>query len=130
MQVKAESNNWYVSNYSCDRRNGKNIKFAIEISTEKGSFVVTEDGYYGNSKLYFGPLKSFYGIVKMKHSDKYVAIIDGKESDEYNSIGRLVFSSSGDRYGFVARRENGKYVAVIDGKESKEYDKIENKWGC
>jgi hypothetical protein len=54
---------------------------------------------------------------------KYIAVIDGKESEEYDDIYNLSFSPDSKRFAFIARKEN-KSFAIVDGVKSKEYSVI------
>ncbi|MFN7181475.1 MAG: WD40 repeat domain-containing protein, partial [Planctomycetota bacterium] len=58
-----------------------------------------------------------------KKDSKYVAVIDNRESKEYDKVWMVSFSPDGKRAGFLAKKGN-KYVVVVDGKESDEYDRI------
>ncbi|MFN7182073.1 MAG: TolB family protein, partial [Planctomycetota bacterium] len=56
---------------------------------------------------------------------KEVAVIDGVESKEYDSVRNFTFSPDGKRVAFKAQKGQKK-VAVIDGVESQEYDEVWN----
>jgi hypothetical protein len=62
---------------------------------------------------------SRYGFEARK-GNKWVVVIDGQESKEYDWVAYLTFSPDGSRYGFVAERLK-KRIVVIDGQESKGY---------
>jgi len=56
-----------------------------------------------------------YGFIARKRN-KYVAVIDGEESKEYDYVKNLTFSPDGSRYGFIAE-EGGIEIVIVDGEK-------------
>jgi hypothetical protein len=78
--------------------------------------------YWVTSGITFSPDSRRTGYI-VQNEKKWIAVIDGKESDEYDEINNIAFSADSKKAGFTARRNN-KWFVVVDGNEWGPYDKI------
>ena len=62
-------------------------------------------------------------ILTVKKGKKWVALIDGVESQKYDEILLPLFSQNSKRYIFIAKKGN-KWLTVTDGKEGTGYDAV------
>jgi hypothetical protein len=58
-----------------------------------------------------------------KRGKKWLVVVDGEESKEYDEIWRLRFSPDSKRVAYVAVR-GGKMLVVVDREEGKECDRF------
>lgn len=59
-----------------------------------------------------------------KHGKKWLMVVDGNESAEFDRIGGATFSRDSSRVMFAAMRDD-KHYAIIDGKEGVGYDAVD-----
>jgi hypothetical protein len=115
---------WQVKDIFCKKAENNKLDYLIEIANVRKniSHLVSQEWSYRNIREYKKIREpERYGFIARKVNNKEVAVIDGKESAEYDYIDGLTFSFDGRRYGFKARSGNS-WVAVIDGREIGKYD--------
>jgi hypothetical protein len=108
--------------------NGK--RYAAQCATDHNSGFMVIDGKkepeyrsvslrrhykYGSSKLYDGFTADSSKSVYVATTDKTFLIVEGEESDGFESIDDLSFSDEGGHIAFVATTDAGEKMPVIDG---------------
>ncbi|MFN7181761.1 MAG: WD40 repeat domain-containing protein [Planctomycetota bacterium] len=114
-----------IEEYSCDIIEGIFKGYAIEVRgvdvfKKDYHLIVTNRTTIGSARLLRNKDRTRYILVRETINGKRVAIIDGKETREYDNIWSVVFSPDNKSVGFIARKGE-KELLVIDGEESKEY---------